>query len=99
MFVQSLYSVGYYSVDSGRKWIVAVHICAVQVVKSVFPSAYIKGIAVRHKGFASQFLYVVANGFRVVGAQICKVAGLAEMQLYSDELPRKIDFFKARFLH
>ncbi len=85
--------------NAGAEGIIAVYISGIKVLKGVFPSSGVKGIAVGQKGLSSQMLHIIADGFGIIGAYVGKVAGFAEMNLYSGKLVVKINVFDTRSLH
>ena len=84
---------------AGLKGIISIFVCAVQVIERVFSSADIQRVAIGQKRFSAEIFYVVANGFRIIWAQICEIARFAEMNFDGGEFPVEIDRFKSGLLH
>ena len=92
--VRSLKPVGDYHLTTGAKGVVAIFISGVQMLKRVFAPSHIESVAVCEEGASAKTFHLIRHNFGIVGAQICQISRLSQMQLN-----RRILFFKSDILN
>ena len=97
--VVALQAVGDDDLTARRHRAEAVEIGGIHVVKRIFSSADIQGVAVGQEGLAAALPDKIRHRFRPVRAQECEVARLSEVQLDCRILVLEVNVAHPRRLH
>ena len=90
--IGSLQAVRNHNVAAHRQRIESVGIGAVHVLQCIFTAAHIQRVAIRQERLSAVFLDEVHNHLCIVGAEICHVARLTEVNFNCRKLIFKINF-------
>jgi len=97
VFVGAAESVCDDGVYAGREWVVAIHICGVEVVECVVSVADIERVAVGEEWHSAFRFNIIADDFSVLLAQKSHVSPFAEVNFYGDKFILIIDVADASF--